>query len=69
MEEVGKRFGPLLTEDGFWALAALPCGYNFVWYELGYRYFPAGYATGNHTLVTKTGNKYSEKCGQIIFFL
>ncbi|KAH7717427.1 hypothetical protein AAVH_15158 [Aphelenchoides avenae] len=46
MKEVEKRFGPFVTQDGFRALAALRCGYEFVWYQLGYRYFPAGYATG-----------------------
>ncbi|KAH7712658.1 hypothetical protein AAVH_20000 [Aphelenchoides avenae] len=68
VKEVEERFGPFLTEDGFRALAALRCGYEFVWYQLGYRYFPAGYATGNHTLFTEGGNEYSEKCGQIVFF-
>ncbi|KAH7713729.1 hypothetical protein AAVH_18913 [Aphelenchoides avenae] len=46
----------------------LRCGYEFVWYELGYRYFPDGYVTGNHTLSTQDGNKYSDKGGQIICF-
>ncbi|KAH7717395.1 hypothetical protein AAVH_15193 [Aphelenchoides avenae] len=50
------------------ALAALRCGYEFVWYELGYRYFPAGYATGKHILLTQGGNEYTDKCGQIVFF-
>lgn len=58
-----------LSGGGFKALVALKCGYEFVWYELGYRYFPAGYSTGNYTLSTDVENKYSWKCGgQIILF-
>ncbi|KAH7706630.1 hypothetical protein AAVH_26144 [Aphelenchoides avenae] len=68
IDDVEKRFGPFLKKDGFRALAVLRCGYAFVWYELGYRYFPADYATRNHTLFTQSGNKYSDKCGQIVFF-
>ncbi|KAH7713722.1 hypothetical protein AAVH_18906 [Aphelenchoides avenae] len=68
VKDVEKRFGPFLKKDGFRSLTALRCGYEFVWYQLGYRYFPAGYATGNYTLFTEGANKYSEKCGQIFFF-
>ncbi|KAH7717423.1 hypothetical protein AAVH_15154 [Aphelenchoides avenae] len=69
MEQASNRFGPFLTGNGFHTMVALRCGYEFVWYELGYRYFPAGYATNNHTLITPVGYKYADKCGQIIFFL
>ncbi|KAH7706453.1 hypothetical protein AAVH_26329 [Aphelenchoides avenae] len=73
IEEVEKRFekdigGPFLSADGFRALVAMRCGYEFVWYELGYRYFPAGFATDGYTLATKQDNKYKDNCGQIVFF-
>ncbi|KAH7695187.1 hypothetical protein AAVH_37758 [Aphelenchoides avenae] len=73
VEEVERRFekeigGAFLSADGFRALVALRCGYEFVWYELGYRCFPAGFATGGYTLATKQDNKYKYNCGQIVFF-
>ncbi|KAH7703113.1 hypothetical protein AAVH_29723 [Aphelenchoides avenae] len=73
IEEVENRFrkdidGAFLLVGGFRALVALRCGYEFVWYELGYRYFPAGFATGEYVLATQQGNKYSSNCGQIVFF-
>ncbi|KAH7724265.1 hypothetical protein AAVH_08153 [Aphelenchoides avenae] len=63
---IGKNASDIL--EATLSLTALRCGYEFVWYQLGYRYFPAGYATGNYTLFTEGANKYSEKCGQIFFF-
>ncbi|KAH7715715.1 hypothetical protein AAVH_16896 [Aphelenchoides avenae] len=73
IEEVENRFetdikGAFLSAGGFRALVALRCGYEFVWYELGYRYFPAGFASGGYTLGTKQDNKYKYNCGQIVFF-
>ncbi|KAH7715718.1 hypothetical protein AAVH_16899 [Aphelenchoides avenae] len=73
VEEVENRFmkdidGPFLSAGGFRALVALRCGYEFVWYELGYRYFPAGFATGGYVLATKQDNTYKYNCGQIVFF-
>ncbi|KAH7693100.1 hypothetical protein AAVH_39870, partial [Aphelenchoides avenae] len=59
--------GAFLSAGGFRALVALRCGYEFVWYELGYRYFPAGFATGDYVLATKQGNKFKSNCGQIVF--
>ncbi|KAH7714146.1 hypothetical protein AAVH_18484 [Aphelenchoides avenae] len=75
IEEVENRFkkdidgGAFLSVGGFRALVALRCGYEFVWYELGYRYFPAGFATGDYVLAPEQGSKYSSNCGQIVFFL
>ncbi|KAH7715716.1 hypothetical protein AAVH_16897 [Aphelenchoides avenae] len=73
VEEVENRFmkdidGPFLSAGGFRALVALRCGYEFVWYELGYRYFPAGFTTDAYVLTTKQDNKYKYNCGQIVFF-
>ncbi|KAH7699610.1 hypothetical protein AAVH_33285, partial [Aphelenchoides avenae] len=73
IEEVENRFrkdidGAFLSAGGFRALVALRCGYEFVWYELRYRYFPAGFATGEYVLATKQGNKFNSNCGQIVFF-
>ncbi|KAH7676165.1 hypothetical protein AAVH_41925, partial [Aphelenchoides avenae] len=59
MEEVENQFFPFLTDDGFRAFAALRCGHEFVWYELGHRDFPAGFATGSYALFTQGDSKYS----------
>ncbi|KAH7712706.1 hypothetical protein AAVH_19943 [Aphelenchoides avenae] len=72
--EVENRFkkdmkGSFLSAGGFRALVALRCGYEFKWYELGYRYFPAGFATDGYVLMTQQSNKYKYNCGQIVFFL
>ncbi|KAH7711173.1 hypothetical protein AAVH_21532 [Aphelenchoides avenae] len=50
------------------ALVAVACGYKFVWYELGYAYFPAANSTSPYTLTTRQNSDYSSKCGQIVLF-
>ncbi|KAH7711166.1 hypothetical protein AAVH_21525 [Aphelenchoides avenae] len=50
------------------AYAVVRCGYKFVWYELGYEYFPAANSTSPYALATRQNNVYSANCGQIILF-
>ncbi|KAH7721349.1 hypothetical protein AAVH_11205 [Aphelenchoides avenae] len=46
---------------------AVKCGYEFVWYELGYTYFYAAHSSTNYKW-EKKGGAYDAKCGQIFFF-
>ncbi|KAH7708511.1 hypothetical protein AAVH_24233 [Aphelenchoides avenae] len=50
------------------AFVVVTCGYEFVWYELGYRYYLAAASTSPYTLTTGQDNVYSAKCGQIVLF-
>ncbi|KAH7710738.1 hypothetical protein AAVH_21999 [Aphelenchoides avenae] len=47
--------------------AAVKCGYEFVWYELGYTYFHAAYSSTDYKW-QKKGSAYDANCGQIFFF-
>ncbi|KAH7710734.1 hypothetical protein AAVH_21995 [Aphelenchoides avenae] len=47
--------------------AAVKCGYEFVWYELGYTYFYAAYSS-TRSKWQKNGGAYDAKCGQLFFF-
>ncbi|KAH7695598.1 hypothetical protein AAVH_37340 [Aphelenchoides avenae] len=51
----------------FGGVAAVKCGYEFVWYELGYRYFYAAYSSTKYKWGTNGGG-YDSKCGQIFLF-
>ncbi|KAH7721351.1 hypothetical protein AAVH_11207 [Aphelenchoides avenae] len=54
---------------GFGGFAAVKCGYEFVWYELGYSYFYAAYSSTPYQWEMKGGAYDSKaKCGQIFFF-
>ncbi|KAH7702865.1 hypothetical protein AAVH_29971 [Aphelenchoides avenae] len=51
------------------SFAAVRCGYEFVWYQLAYRYFTVGRTAGsNYTLTSRNDNKYNPNCGQIFLF-
>ncbi|KAH7707250.1 hypothetical protein AAVH_25509, partial [Aphelenchoides avenae] len=54
---------------GFGGFAAVKCGYEFVWYELGYTYFYAAHSSTGYKW-QKKGRAYDSKaiCGQIFFF-
>ncbi|KAH7722984.1 hypothetical protein AAVH_09456 [Aphelenchoides avenae] len=54
---------------GFSGVAAVRCGYQFVWYQLGYRYFTVGCTAGtNYTLTSANDGKYNSNCGQLFLF-
>ncbi|KAH7721355.1 hypothetical protein AAVH_11211 [Aphelenchoides avenae] len=48
-------------------VAAVRCGYEFVWYELGYTYFYAAHRSTDYKW-EKKGSAYDAMCGQIFFF-
>ncbi|KAH7662443.1 hypothetical protein AAVH_43596 [Aphelenchoides avenae] len=51
------------------SFAAVRCGYEFVRYQLAYRYFTVGRTAGsNYTLSSPNDNKYNPSCGQIFLF-
>ncbi|KAH7711170.1 hypothetical protein AAVH_21529 [Aphelenchoides avenae] len=50
------------------AFSVVRCGYEFVWYELSYKYFPAANSTSPYVLTTHANSDYSSNCGQIILF-
>ncbi|KAH7697947.1 hypothetical protein AAVH_34963 [Aphelenchoides avenae] len=56
-------------KGGFSAVAAVKCGRQFVWYELGYRYFAAaGVSNENYAITSGSVDSYNANCGQIMFF-
>lgn len=58
-----------VEKGGFWSVAVIRCGYEFVWYELGYRYFTAGRTAGRvYVLTSHNDGKYDSSCGQIFLF-
>ncbi|KAH7707974.1 hypothetical protein AAVH_24789 [Aphelenchoides avenae] len=58
-----------VDKGGFSSVAVVRCGYEFVWYELGYRYFTSGRtAGGSFVLTSHNDGKYNRKCGQIVLF-
>ncbi|KAH7711175.1 hypothetical protein AAVH_21534 [Aphelenchoides avenae] len=58
----------LSVKDKETAFVVVRCGYEFVWYELGYKYFPAANSTSPYVLTTHANSDYSSNCGQIILF-
>ncbi|KAH7704320.1 hypothetical protein AAVH_28489 [Aphelenchoides avenae] len=55
--------------NAFGGIAAVRCGYEFVWYELGYTYFHAAESSTPYKWEKKGGAYDSKaKCGQIFFF-
>ncbi|KAH7687784.1 hypothetical protein AAVH_40663, partial [Aphelenchoides avenae] len=61
-----KVFG---LKDWFSGLVAVRCGREFVWYELGYRYFNVGRTAGpKFTLVSTNDGTYNSNCGQAFLF-
>ncbi|KAH7699588.1 hypothetical protein AAVH_33305, partial [Aphelenchoides avenae] len=56
-----------VNTTAFHGFAAVRCGYEFVWYELGYTYFYAAYSSTDYKW-QKKGGAYDAKCGQIFFF-
>ncbi|KAH7710630.1 hypothetical protein AAVH_22086 [Aphelenchoides avenae] len=55
-----------LERTGFSAFVAVRCSYDFVWYELGWRYYTAARTTSQYVL-EKNGGTFSADCGQLIF--
>ncbi|KAH7721347.1 hypothetical protein AAVH_11203 [Aphelenchoides avenae] len=56
-----------INTTAFHGFAAVKCGYEFVWYELGYAYFFAAHSSTGYKW-EKKGSAYDAKCGQIFFF-
>lgn len=57
----------LEANSGVGAVAAVKCGYHFVWYQLAYSYFHAA-ATNSPYTFASDGNKYDANCGQLVLF-
>lgn len=51
---------------GFTAVVAVRCAFEFVWYELGWRYYEAAATTSEYVLSRYDG-EYNDACGQLIF--
>ncbi|KAH7702255.1 hypothetical protein AAVH_30592, partial [Aphelenchoides avenae] len=52
---------------GFSAVAAVKCGRQFVWYELGYRNFAAaGVSNDDYVITSGNVDTYNANCGQIM---
>ncbi|KAH7717335.1 hypothetical protein AAVH_15283 [Aphelenchoides avenae] len=61
-----KVFG---LEGGFSGWGVVRCGSQFVWYELGHRYFTVGRTAGpSFPLVSANDGTYNSNCGQIFLF-
>ncbi|KAH7711169.1 hypothetical protein AAVH_21528 [Aphelenchoides avenae] len=70
-ETAARVLKDLLTlsiEETESAFAVVRCGYEFVWYELGYKYFPAANSTSPYVLTSHPISDYISNCGQIILF-
>ncbi|KAH7704753.1 hypothetical protein AAVH_28052 [Aphelenchoides avenae] len=52
--------------SGFTAVIAVRCTNEFVWYELGWRYYKAAATTSDY-VVSRGDGEYSNSCGQLIF--
>ncbi|KAH7693228.1 hypothetical protein AAVH_39738 [Aphelenchoides avenae] len=65
LAEVERNF---VDGEAITLIAAVRCGYTFVWYQLAYRYFPAAGTTSKFVMTSNSKNVYSPNCGQIIFF-
>lgn len=57
----------LTSSDGLRAVVAIKCARHFVWYELGYQYFPAAY-TEAPTIRVDQPTTYSSNCGMLVLF-
>lgn len=57
----------LLGANKLHAIAAIRCAKKFVWYELAYFYFPAGYSN-TQALEFRSESSYSSDCGAIYMF-
>ncbi|KAH7721340.1 hypothetical protein AAVH_11196 [Aphelenchoides avenae] len=71
-EDLCERLTAALTANevdtrNYGGVAAVKCGYEFVWYELGYTYFYAAHSSTDYKWELK-GGAYDAKCGQIFFF-
>ncbi|KAH7710727.1 hypothetical protein AAVH_21988 [Aphelenchoides avenae] len=71
-EDLCERLKAALSDqtiniNAFGGIAAVRCGYEFVWYELGYTYFYAAYSSTDYKW-EKKGGVYDSKCGQVFFF-
>lgn len=55
-----------MDDTAFTALVAVKCNYDFVWYELGWRYYTAARTTTEYVLEKNDGT-FDASCGQIIF--
>lgn len=53
--------------DEFRSLLAVKCARMFVWYELGYHYFHAVWASHQYVIKVQT-SKYSPVCASFLFF-
>lgn len=62
---LGSTDNPPSSE--FSAVVAVRCAYEFVWYELGWRYYKAAETTSEYVLSRYDG-EYNDACGQLIFF-
>ncbi|KAH7706530.1 hypothetical protein AAVH_26238 [Aphelenchoides avenae] len=55
-------------ELGFSGLAVVRCGRQFVWYQLGYRYFFVAGSAGDSYELASSNGAYDANCGQIFLF-
>ncbi|KAH7717121.1 hypothetical protein AAVH_15483 [Aphelenchoides avenae] len=55
-----------VESTGFSAFVAVKCSYDFVWYELGWRYYTAARTTSEY-LLEKNGGTFNSNCGQLVF--
>ncbi|KAH7673293.1 hypothetical protein AAVH_42227, partial [Aphelenchoides avenae] len=71
-KEAGKKVRDVVAAstnaDCNFSVAAVRCGYEFVWYELIYRYFTAGRAAGASFELSTDDTAYERNCGQIFLF-
>ncbi|KAH7710718.1 hypothetical protein AAVH_21979 [Aphelenchoides avenae] len=56
----------VLEDAEFSAFVAVKCSYDFVWYELGWRYYTAARTTSEYVL-EKNDGAFDASCGQLIF--
>lgn len=47
-------------------MVVIRCAYEFVWYELGCRYYEPAATTSEYALSRHAG-EYNDACGQLIF--
>ncbi|KAH7668201.1 hypothetical protein AAVH_42959 [Aphelenchoides avenae] len=65
----GTYLGQTTSKEssGFTAVIAVRCTNEFVWYELGWRYYFAAATTASDYVVSRADGEYSNSCGQLIF--
>ncbi|KAH7698755.1 hypothetical protein AAVH_34148 [Aphelenchoides avenae] len=61
-----KAVSGSIEGTGFSAFVAVRCAYDFVWYELGWRYYTAARTTSEYVLEANDGT-FNANCGQLIF--